>query len=46
MKTMKDNNYLQLKYDILLLADVFEKIFKKASKIMDHVRVIISAHQL
>ena len=41
MKTMKDYHNLYLKCDILLLADVFEKIRNSKLIIMDHVPLII-----
>ena len=41
MKTMKDYHDLYLKWDILLLADVFEKFRNSSLKIMDYDRVII-----
>ena len=41
MKTMKDYYDLYLKFDVLLLPDVFEKFRKNSLKIMDYVQVII-----
>ena len=41
MKTMKDYYDLYLKFDVLLLTDVFEKFRKNSLKIMDYVQVII-----
>ena len=40
MKTMKDYHDLYLKYDVLFLADVFEKFGNNCLK-MDYVQVII-----
>ena len=41
MKTMRDYQKLNLKYEVLLLADVFEKFRNNNLKNMDYVRVII-----
>ena len=40
MKTMKDYHELCLKYDVLLLADVFEKFRNNSLKNYDYVQVI------
>ena len=40
MKTMKDYHDLYLKYNVLLLADVFEKFIYNSLKIMDYAQVI------
>ena len=45
MKTMRGYHNFYLKYDVLLLAYVFEKFRKNRLKIMDYVGVIIRAHQ-
>ena len=42
---MKDYHDLHLKYDVLLLSDVFEKFRNSSSKIMDYAWLIIWAHQ-
>ena len=41
MKTMKDYHDFQLKCDVLLLADVFEKLRNDSLKNMDYLLVII-----
>ena len=41
MKTMKDYQNLNLKCDVLLLADALEKFSNSSLKIMDYVQVII-----
>ena len=41
IKKMKDYHDLHLKYDVLLLAGVFEKFRNNSLKIMDFVQVII-----
>ena len=41
MKTMKDYQDLNLKCDILLLANVLEKFSNSSFKSMDYVQVII-----
>ena len=41
MNTMKDYHDFYLKCDILLLPDVFENLEIIASKVMDHVQVMI-----
>ena len=41
MKAMKENHDFYLKCDALLLANVFAKIRKRASSIMDYAQVII-----
>ena len=46
MKRMTDNHNLYLKYDVLLIADVFEKFRNNSLRIMDYVWVIIWPHQL
>ena len=40
-KTMKDYHNLYLKFDVLLLGGLFEKIRNNSLKIMDYVQVII-----
>ena len=44
VKTVKDYHNLYLKFDVLLLAAVFEN-FIISWKIMDYIQVIIWAHQ-
>ena len=40
MKTMKDYHELHLKFDVLILTNVFEKFRNNSLKIMDYVQVI------
>ena len=46
MKTMKDYHNIYLKFDPILLADLFEKFRSGCLKIMDYARVIICVYQL
>ena len=46
MKSIKDYHDLYLKCDVLLLADVFEKLEMIVWKSMDYAQIIISVGQL